>query len=50
MPGVDEVIFDDLSRAYVTQLDVKVIEGRVTNAKGINELSGTNGLPIRNHA
>jgi HK97 family phage major capsid protein len=44
MPGVDEVIFDDLTRAYVTQLDIKVIEGTVTNAKGINQLAGTTAI------
>jgi HK97 family phage major capsid protein len=44
MPGVDEVIFDDLTRAYDTQLDIKLIEGSVTNAKGINALTGTNGV------
>ncbi len=42
VPGIDVVIFDDLTRAYDTQLDTKVISGTVTNAKGLDQLSGTN--------
>jgi len=43
-PGIDEVIFDDLVRAYATKLDQKVISGTVTNAKGLLELAGTNAV------
>jgi HK97 family phage major capsid protein len=44
LPGVAEVIFDDLTRAYDQQLDVKVIENAVTNAKGINGVTGVNSI------
>ena len=42
VPGIDIVIFDDLTRAYDTKLDVAVISGTVTNAKGLDQLAGTN--------
>ncbi|MBS1889403.1 MAG: phage major capsid protein [Actinobacteria bacterium] len=41
-PGFDQVVFDDLTRAYDAKLDTKLITGTVTNAKGIRELSGVN--------
>lgn len=44
VPGIDGIIFDDLSRAYDTELDRLVIGGTVTNAKGLNEVSGTNAV------
>jgi HK97 family phage major capsid protein len=43
-PGVDVVLFDDLTRNYDQQLDVKVIEGAVTNAKGLANVAGVNGI------
>lgn len=42
IPGIDQVIFDDIARAYATKLDVLALTGTVTNAKGINQLSGVN--------
>lgn len=44
VPGIDEVIWDDLTRVYDTTLDQKVIEGAATNAKGISELAGTESV------
>jgi HK97 family phage major capsid protein len=44
VPGIDMIIYDDLARAYDTEIDVKVITGTETNAKGINEVSGTNSI------
>jgi HK97 family phage major capsid protein len=44
VPGIDTIIYDDLSRAYATELDKLVLTGTVTNAKGFNELSGTNAI------
>ncbi len=41
-PGVDQVLFDDLTRAIDTQVDVKCIEGTATNAKGLTQVSGIN--------
>lgn len=41
VPGIDEVIWDDLTRVYDTTLDGKTISGSVTNAKGIAELAET---------
>jgi HK97 family phage major capsid protein len=43
-PGTEKVIFDDITRAYGTLVHVKVIEGTVTNAKGINQVTGTNSI------
>ncbi len=43
-PGVDVVIFDDLARAYAALLDQKVISGSATNAKGLDAVSGINGV------
>lgn len=43
-PGIDQVIFDDIARAYATQIDVKVLTGTVTNAKGLDQLAGTNAV------
>jgi HK97 family phage major capsid protein len=40
-PGIDQVIWDDISRAYDTKIEVLVITGAVTNAKGINQVAGT---------
>lgn len=44
VPGIDQVIFDDLARAYAAKLDSLVITGTVTNAKGINQLASTNSV------
>lgn len=44
VPGIDQVISDDLTRAYAAKLDSLVITGTVTNAKGLNQLSGTNSI------
>ena len=44
VPGIDRVIFDDIARAYGTKIDVLVITGTVTNAKGLDQLSGTNAV------
>ncbi len=44
LPGIDVVIFDDLARAYAALLDQKVISGTVTNAKGLDQVAGTNGV------
>lgn len=43
-PGIDQVIFDDITRDYDTKLDVAVINGSVSNAKGLLQVSGTNGV------
>jgi len=42
VPGIDSVIFDDLTREFDKQIDVKVIGGTVTNAKGITQVSSIN--------
>jgi len=44
VPGVDQVIFGDLTRAYASQLESKFISSTTTNAKGLDQLSGTNGV------
>jgi HK97 family phage major capsid protein len=44
VPGIDTIIYDDLARAYDTEIDSKIITGTVTNAKGFNEVSGTNAI------
>lgn len=44
VPGIEVVIFDDLTRAYDTEIDVLSIAGTVTNAKGLNEVAGTNSI------
>lgn len=41
-PGVQEVIYDDLTRSYDQTLDNAVLNGEVTNAKGLLKVSGTN--------
>lgn len=42
VPGMDEVIFDDLARAYAAKLDTSLLNGTVTNAKGIIQTSSIN--------
>lgn len=37
-------IFDDLGRAYAQQLDSKILNSTVTNAKGLLQVSGTNAV------
>lgn len=44
VPGVDQVIFADLTRSYASQLETAFLSSTVTNAKGLTELSGTNGV------
>lgn len=44
VPGVDQVIFADLTRAYASLLETNVLNSSTTNAKGLLELSGTNGV------
>jgi HK97 family phage major capsid protein len=44
VPGVDEVIFGDLVRAYASTLESAVLNSSTTNAKGLLQLSGTNGV------
>lgn len=43
-PGYDAVILDDLGRDYNQKLDVAVINGSVTNAKGLLQLASTNSV------
>lgn len=44
VPGIDTIIYDDLARAYATEIDSLIITGTVTSAKGFNQLSGTNAI------
>ena len=44
IPGVDQVIFGDLTRAYASQLETAFVNSSTTNAKGLGQLSGTNGV------
>ena len=44
VPSMDGVIFDDLLRSYMQSLDVAVLNGTVTNAKGVLQVSGTNAV------
>lgn len=39
VPGIDAVIFDDLVRAHDTKTESLVLNGTVTNAKGISQVS-----------
>jgi HK97 family phage major capsid protein len=41
-PGIERVIWDDITRAYDTKIDSLVLNGAVTNAKGLLQVSGTN--------
>lgn len=41
-PGIDTVIWDDITRAYDTQVEQLVLNGAVTNAKGLLQLAGVN--------
>lgn len=43
-PGMDEVLFDDLGRDYNQRVDILALTSSVTNAKGLLQLSGTNGI------
>lgn len=40
LPGIDLVIFDDLTRVFDAKLDTKAITGTVAGAKGLREVSG----------
>lgn len=44
VPGVDQIIFADLSRDYNTRLDVAVLNSSTTNNKGLLQVSGTNSV------
>jgi HK97 family phage major capsid protein len=44
IPGVDEVIFSDLARAYHFNLDTAVLNSTTTNNKGLLQVSGTNSV------
>lgn len=41
-PGIERIIWDDLARAYDTKIDTLVLNGAVTNAKGLLQVTGTN--------
>ncbi len=41
-PSMDEILTRDLAADYATKLDVAVISGNVTNAKGLRNVSGIN--------
>lgn len=42
MPGLDEVLFADLAADYAEKLENALINGAVTNAKGVIQVSGVN--------
>jgi HK97 family phage major capsid protein len=42
VPGVDEVIYSDLVKAYAVALDVAVLNSSTANNKGLLQASGTN--------
>ena len=44
IPGVDEVIFGDLTRAYASKLESQFFNSSTTNAKGLTSLSGVNSV------
>jgi HK97 family phage major capsid protein len=44
VPGVDEIIYADLSKEYALQLDRDVINSSTTNSKGILQVTGTNSI------
>jgi HK97 family phage major capsid protein len=44
VPGVDQVIFSDLTRSYATQLETAVLNSSTTNSKGLLQLSGINSV------
>lgn len=44
VPGIDEVVFGDLVRAYSSKLEDAFLNSSTTNAKGITELASTNGV------
>jgi HK97 family phage major capsid protein len=41
-PGIETVIWDDITRAYDTKVEALVLTGTVTNAKGLLQLAGVN--------
>ena len=41
-PGIDVVIWDDITRAYDSKIDSLCLNGTVTNAKGVLQVTGTN--------
>lgn len=41
-PGMDEILFRDLARDYATKLDIAVLSGAVTNAKGLRNVASIN--------
>lgn len=44
VPGIDQVVFEDLVRAYSGTLETALLNSNTTNAKGLGQLSGTNGV------
>jgi len=44
VPGIDEVIFGDLTKEYAVQLDLGVINSSTTNNKGLLQVSGVNAV------
>lgn len=44
VPGVDQVIFADLTRAYAGGLETAVLNSSTTNSKGLLQLSGINSV------
>jgi HK97 family phage major capsid protein len=44
VPGVDEVIFADLTRAFYTKLDTDVLNSSTSNNKGLLQASGLNSI------
>lgn len=44
VPGIDEVIFGDLVRAYAGTLETAFLNSSTTNAKGIGQVSGVNAV------
>jgi HK97 family phage major capsid protein len=39
-PSIDEILMRDLAADYATKLDIQVISGNVTNAKGLRNVTG----------
>lgn len=44
VPGIDEVIFADLAKAYAVLFDTAVINSAVSNNKGLLQVSGLNAV------
>jgi len=46
-PGIDRVIWDDITRAYDTKIEVLTLNGAVTNAKGLLQVAVPTRVPTR---